>query len=110
MSRLILVLGVLLIVFGFFILIPFPIIGVIGILFGILFIIIDIASEEETRVPPPPVRVKPKTEDKKTLVQRAEKVKEEGKMTAPGYIYCPYCGEQIPKKSKFCPNCGAALD
>ncbi|MEM1511448.1 MAG: zinc ribbon domain-containing protein [Candidatus Jordarchaeales archaeon] len=89
-----------------------PLIGFLGILLGIIFIVVGITTEEAkpTPPPPPPAPIKPKTERSKVETKKIEAVKAEEKLPAPGYIYCPYCGEQIPKGSKFCPNCGAALD
>lgn len=106
LPRGIFVLGVISLVLGVLILILLPIIGFLGILLGILLIIVGLTSEEATPAPVPPKPIKPKVKEEK----RAEVAKPEEKLLAPGYIHCPYCGEQIPKSSKFCPNCGAALD
>ncbi|MEM1658576.1 MAG: zinc-ribbon domain-containing protein [Candidatus Jordarchaeales archaeon] len=83
-------------------------IGVLFLLIGIICIIIGITSEgAETatgrvKTVPPPVPAKPKV--------AREKKEEQEKGLPPGYMYCLYCGEKIPKASRFCPNCGAALE
>jgi len=106
------VLGMLLLIFGIVILVLFPIIGFLGILIGVVFVIVGITTEEAepAPVPPPPAPVKPETYGSKHGAHKAGSAEVERKLPAPGYVYCPYCGEQIPKTSKFCPNCGAAQD
>ena len=33
----------------------------------------------------------------------------DGNADAPAMLYCPFCGQQIPADSAFCPKCGKAL-
>jgi wyosine [tRNA(Phe)-imidazoG37] synthetase (radical SAM superfamily) len=40
-------------------------------------------------------------------IQAVQQKQEEKK---PETVECPYCGEEIPKEAKFCPNCGYKLE
>lgn len=85
-------------------------IGIVFLIIGVICIIAGITSEESKTVTkraervPPPVPAKPRVvkERKEEQIEREE--------LAPGYMYCLYCGDRIPKTSRFCPNCGAALE
>ncbi|MBS7287327.1 MAG: zinc ribbon domain-containing protein [Candidatus Freyarchaeota archaeon] len=106
MPRGIFVLGLLSFIFGVLALIILPIIGFLSILLGVLLMIVGLVSEEAAPAPVPPKPIKPKVKEEK----KAEVTKPEKELPPPGYIYCLYCGEKIPKNSRFCPNCGAALE
>ncbi|MHA1607133.1 MAG: zinc ribbon domain-containing protein [Candidatus Freyarchaeota archaeon] len=109
MFKITFVLGIIGIIAGILLLFLMPIIGILSVVLGLLLVVVDaVSGEEEEKVklptPPKPVKVK---EEKVAEPHRKEEVRGP---PAPGYMYCPYCGEQIPKQSRFCPNCGASLE
>ncbi len=70
-------------------------------------------SKKLPEIAPKASEVKPLAEQlrvERIPIQDSKAEKETGEILDPTMMYCPFCGSQIPKTTKKCPNCSTEIE